>query len=868
MSNGIHLNNQVRQAGSGALCSSRMPKGALALPITLPFSGRQCKQVLGGGHIRTPQSPGAGGAGAVPHWQETCARGVGNTRGARRGVGEVPTILFSRISLVASPDCGYNPPSLNSLQTLPKAVHLIHLEMGGKTVCGSGESVTMQIPNGQGQGGPIASGPAQFGKYTLIQKLGDGGMAEVFLGHMQGLQGFTKMVAIKRMLPHLSADRAFTQSFINEARLGGCLNHHNIVQTIEFGQIDDYYFLAMEYVRGVTLEHVLHAQRERHEAIPVRLAVEIVSQVAEGLAYAHGAEDSEGRPLRMVHRDLKPANILINNHGVCKISDFGVAKSEASTNQTVFGGEVKGTVSYMSPEQAMGERTLDGRSDLFSLGTIFFELLTGQALYPQESYLATLRRAQDADVSDRLPLLAPLPQGERITAVVGRLLQPRAADRYPDAQELMRELRELLAMLEPDWELSDYLKTLLPKSPLNQKLTTVGMNVGGATGMGIPTGPTTGGGSPFQSQQNSSPGMAASAFTGMGTNPGGMVSLGGGGVGQEGVSQGQRPMAPGPSTHPGLTVFEPSQPGRSSVSEPSHGWQQGVAPGENSQTLYQGKTPQPKPIWQKSLVLGLAAAFLVVLVGMAVMLSLGGVKVDSDPSGATLFANGAPLGTLPLSLEVPKTGLAVEARLSGHRSLRTTLKPDQSSVLLRLERAATLSLAIVPPEAAVEVDGKALSGATPYTVEELAGGMHVVKVRSEGYEPMERTLELKAGESTRVELELRKVAAAPVKNDAPPAKNPDRGAGDSPARPSRPVAGPVKTPPPEVVGEVGFLSLNAVPFAAVEIDGRAIKNTPLLRHPLPPGGHSVRLRTEDGREKTLKVNIASGETYKQIVHFD
>ncbi len=312
----------------------------------------------------------------------------------------------------------------------------------------------------------------QFGKYTLLRKLGDGGMAEVFLAQIQGPEGFTKRVALKRILPHLSQDEMFTKSFINEARLGGYLNHHNIVQTLDFGQLESFYYLAMEYVRGVTLADVLSAQKALGRPMAPDMALQIALQIAEGLAYAHTAEDSDGRPLKMVHRDLKPSNILINAHGVCKIADFGVARAESNVQKTVLAGEVKGTVYYMSPEQALGRRDLDGRSDLYSLGSILFELLTNERLYPQESYLACLRMVQDGQIADQLPKVLGLEQGLHLYQLLSRALAYDPNDRHPDAFHLAKDIREVLNHFDLEWELSDYLKRLLPDSPLVLRGTT------------------------------------------------------------------------------------------------------------------------------------------------------------------------------------------------------------------------------------------------------------------------------------------------------------------------------------------------------------------------------------------------------------
>lgn len=713
----------------------------------------------------------------------------------------------------------------------------------------------------------------QLGKYTLLQKLGDGGMAEVFLAQISGPAGFTKMVALKRMLPHLSKDPAFTRSFINEARLGGYLNHHNIVQTVEFGELDDFYYLAMEYVRGVTLEDVLIAQRARKEPIPTQLALEITGQIADGLAYAHTAEDPDGKPLRMVHRDLKPSNILINTHGGCKISDFGVARSEANSAQTVFGGELKGTVSYMSPEQAMGERDLDARSDLFSLGAIFFELLANEPLYPQGNYLGALRAAQDADFGSRLEPLKELPHGDLLHAILARALARERSERYPDAQTFARELNHAKMQFEPDWELAQYLKALLPKSPLNMRGTVLGVAVGNSSGgfsiPGTPSGPQPNIRPAVTSQPqplaaaalHSQPGSAR-APQASGSNPG--YGMAGGSL--QGLEA--QPMSllhsPGASTP---MVQEPSAGGHrrpaattGQLAAAESLWKEGGVSAEISQTMTPrrpAQPPAPAAATRPSPLLLGAGALVLVLVAVAAFMFSGPdtARVESQPPGALLATqSGQPLGTTPLDVKIPTEGLSVVATLEGYAPLNTTLKAGESRVILPLVKAkAVLALSVLPTSAQVELDGSPLEGSSPYRLEALAAGPHALAVRLDGYEPLVRTIELKAGETLNMTLELK-----PVPIVAPPPPEQD------PVHPP-----PTPRPKKQVANEPpGFVTLNATPYALVEIDGQFIKNTPLLNHPLPPGPHKARLRTEDGRERVLMLNVVSGETIKQIVRFD
>lgn len=752
---------------------------------------------------------------------------------------------------------------------------------------------------------------AQFGKYTLLNKIGDGGMAEVFLAQFQGPNGFSKMVALKRMLPHLSHDQAFTRSFINEARLGGYLNHHNIVQTIEFGQIDEFYYLAMEYVRGVTLEDVLRAQKTRREPLPIPLALRIAIQIADGLAYAHSAEDAEGRPLKMVHRDLKPSNILINNHGGCKISDFGVARSEASSHQTVFGGELKGTVAYMSPEQSMGERNLDSRSDVFSLGTILFEMLANDSLYPQESYLGTLRAAQDCEIEGRLASLEGLPHADRILPVLRKLLARTPDERYATAHDVSNDLNDVVMLFEPEWELADYLKALLPKSALNVR-TTIGIPVmptstpsSPGTGMGQ-SGVTTSGIVPLAAAGENSgvrgnPNPSVTSMPGMGAGAmgasGGMQSVGSEPISlltgapssaQHGQSTGHLGGAYSPGLgensssgrHPneGLRITHPQ------LREPNSGWTQLPQQGEISQTMNRKGAP-PKPTWQRPEIIGGAVAVLIaVVVAIFFVSGPSGVELTSQPPGASITTwDGRALGVTPVALKVPDSGLPVEISLAGFQSRRLTLSLDQPRVMVQLERArARLEVSIQPSNAAVELDGELLSGSPPYTRDGLNPGKHTLVASLTGFSTLTQDVELKSGATETLSLTLRPENApdapvaripnqAPVQTGAAPASANGAREGQA-ARQPRPNsnAGAQSKPAKEAApaAEPGYLTLNAFPYAAVEIDGQAVRTTPLVKHPLPPGNHSVRLKTSDGREKSLQLSISSGQTEKRIVRFD
>jgi eukaryotic-like serine/threonine-protein kinase len=218
----------------------------------------------------------------------------------------------------------------------------------------------------------------QFGKYQLIRRIGAGGMAEVFLARTSVAQGLTKQLVIKKIHPAFARSRQFAAMFVDEARIALGLNHPNIVQVFDFGQMGETYFLAMEYVEGLDMLRLMQEVARRRAAIPFGLCAYAVQQVAKGLDYAHRKTDDFGEPLGIVHRDISPQNVLLSFDGAVKIVDFGIARARDVHEEE---GVVKGKFAYMAPEQARGE-LVDRRADVYSAGVVLFELATGRPLHP------------------------------------------------------------------------------------------------------------------------------------------------------------------------------------------------------------------------------------------------------------------------------------------------------------------------------------------------------------------------------------------------------------------------------------------------------------------------------------------------------
>ncbi|HEY3358753.1 MAG TPA: protein kinase [Polyangia bacterium] len=284
--------------------------------------------------------------------------------------------------------------------------------------------------------------PASFGRYTLLERLAVGGMAEIFKAKISGAHGFEKVVVIKRILPHLAADPSFLDMFITEAKLTVELVHPKIVQVFEFGDVESQLYIALEYVDGLDALALLRACAHKRVRLPARLAVYIAAEVLDALDYAHRAVSATGQPLGIVHRDISPSNVFISRRGDVKLGDFGIARVTERTSKTQ-AGTLKGKYGYMSPEQVIGG-DLDGRSDIFSVGIVLAEMLMGRRLFVAPGDLDVLLMVRDARL-DRFDKYGGDIEPE-LRALVVRSLARLAADRCQTAGELRDGLLDWLLM--------------------------------------------------------------------------------------------------------------------------------------------------------------------------------------------------------------------------------------------------------------------------------------------------------------------------------------------------------------------------------------------------------------------------------------
>lgn len=308
-------------------------------------------------------------------------------------------------------------------------------------------SVTLRYGGYVAEDRPPLPRAQQLGRYHLLDRIAFGGMAEIYRAKTFDQRGRSHFVAIKRVLSHLLEDEEFLQMLVDEARIAGMLAHDNIARIFEFAHAGSEYFIAMEYVEGKDLRSILEKCRTGGRGVPPSHAAFIAAETAAALAAAHELKDDFGREMKVVHRDVSPSNVLCSYDGGVKLCDFGIAKAALSQVQTR-AGIIKGKVKYMSPEQAMG-RKLDGRSDLFALGTVLYEMLSLRPPFTGTSEMDILIKIRDVKYSPLAEILPAAPPA--LAAIVARSLSRSRSARFQSAREVRAALLGFLDGFHPGY---------------------------------------------------------------------------------------------------------------------------------------------------------------------------------------------------------------------------------------------------------------------------------------------------------------------------------------------------------------------------------------------------------------------------------
>ncbi|MBN1355647.1 serine/threonine protein kinase [bacterium] len=279
----------------------------------------------------------------------------------------------------------------------------------------------------------------KLGQYQLLEKIDLGGMAEIYRARRIGPHGFEKIVAIKVILPHLSRDKEFLAMFSSEARVAAQLQHPNIVQIYDYDQENDTYYIAMEYIHGLNLNDLVSALQETGRQFPLSQINYILKNICAALDYAHSRTDLRGRPLEIVHRDINPKNVMVSFSGEIKLMDFGIALATTRCFQTLAEGMIRGKIAYLSPEQVKSEE-LDRRSDLFSMGIVFYELVTGERPFASDTEFGILRKIEKAEYVPPIEIIPTLPP--EIDAIIARCLARNREDRYQTAGDIRQSIEQ------------------------------------------------------------------------------------------------------------------------------------------------------------------------------------------------------------------------------------------------------------------------------------------------------------------------------------------------------------------------------------------------------------------------------------------
>jgi len=629
-----------------------------------------------------------------------------------------------------------------------------------------------------------------FGKFLLSKRLARGGMAEVFLARQRGPEGFDRRVALKRILPHLVDSESFVRMFLDEARLAARLSHPNIVHIYEFGKVDEHFFIAMEYVDGVHSGMLIKLAAQMGDRLPLPLIARIGADACAGLHYAHGLESADGNPLRIVHRDVSPPNLMISFDGVVKLVDFGIAKAVSQVEQTR-PGVVKGKYAYMSPEQTTS-MPLDGRSDVFSLGLVLWELVAGRVAVSRSDPVEAMRRIRDGQLpaieAVRKDVPTTLAQAINHALAVDREGRASAADLGLALEGFIKASPELGTAME----LSQWIRGRF------RRASTTGENptLGGAPGA---TRPATVAATAAATSATLAATSAMLADTSAATSA--VIT-----DADPTVAATPAAISPGDEEDIPTEVVGGVPPGFGYTP---------VGPATPTGTELRPSTSRARRI--------AIAATITVAVGASVMLVAREGGSNASPE------NGAPVRA-----PIPDAAAVAQALPAP--------QPDATAAAPAAQADAAPAFAVLevitrPPEANVYLDSDGEPQPSPAVFEELEPGLHDLRVVLEGYQPLDRSIGLAAGEHRTLELAL---LATP--------------------RPPDPKRVVHHNKPP--VQRNGSLTARTNPYSVVYLGSRKLGVTPFANVSLPAGKHTLVFKHPGRKPFKKKVHIRPGKTTK------
>lgn len=627
--------------------------------------------------------------------------------------------------------------------------------------------------------------PRLYGKYYLLELINVGGMAEVFKAKMFGVEGFEKIVAIKKILPEVAEDQEFIKMFIDEAKIAVRLQHPSIVQILELGKIEDSFFIAMELVNGKDLKTIRKRLKRVDLLMPVEQSAYTIAQVCEGLDYAHRKTDDKMNSLNIVHRDISPQNMIISYEGTVKLIDFGIAKAKSKSTKTQ-AGMLKGKFSYMSPEQVSGQ-PIDRRSDIFSLGVVFFEMLTGKRLFLGKNDVETLEKIRKAEVPPPSVFNSSVPP--EIDRIVFKALAKDREERYQWASEFAEDLQKFSYSSDKNFTRQDMMNFM---------------------------------GEFFADE-----------------------------IEEETAK---------------LEEYKKlDKPAELNRSRPS--FQNPITDDEGTDNF---EIPASSSKGKKFAVL----VALIAIIGTLVYFGMDILKQKKDT--ATLLVDSSEQKSIVTLNEGTmyqkrcETPCKVEGILQGTHELEVRkpgFVPVKNSIVLKKgetltkvvklykigEQKTMLTVKSDPDGATLFINDEKANSVTP-TVVNIPVGLDIkVRAEKDGYFPVEQNIgKVSANINKEISLVLK-----PMKDDK---KRSSRARQKASAKSS------AKT---EVSSGKAYISINSRPWANVYIDGKLIKSTPIIKHPIDPGSHKVHFKNKKfDINKVYPVMIKDKEHKRIIKNFN
>lgn len=686
-----------------------------------------------------------------------------------------------------------------------------------------------------------------FGRYLIDRRLAIGGMAEIMLGRAPGPEGFEKKVVIKRLLAAYIDDPNYTRMLIDEARLAARLNHPNLIQVYELEEVDGQFCMAMEFIEGSDLANLMDLSHAADRPLPIEIAAFIIAEAADGLHYAHELCTDDGMPLNVVHRDVSPANIIVTPIGGIKVVDFGIAKHELASAQTS-SGVLKGKLSYMSPEQTTGN-DLDRRSDIFSLGTVFYELMTLSPCFQRSAPMKTIDAIRALEM---VPIAEARPDiPTTVERILQRMLSTLPENRFSNASEVAAALRKYLTgsrSITPR-EVGAFFAPLNDETQQDQPrcYTAVSSSIELPVSDDLAEPTTVVDARTYQSLLEE---LSELSDT--------IEDLSAADLLQKTEAVDLRFAKTQLTLLPKNFVRPPSAVDHVSDWVSSIGYRRRRSSSSTMVTRFQdvvaGLSERLRNMTPQQLVglIGVATVMLAVVIVLILHLAAGDTRPTTLP----------PTGVQ----EVP----AVSAPAPHAMRLKLVTEPDAAFVYL---------------------DGKLQLGTTPVTLANLSPELtYQLRVEKPGYRTVRQTLRFDPADPATVMMVI------PLVEDGAATPVPPSAIGVAPA----PVGSPVKAPtaPPEVatsppaatpavpkgvkprsppekaratarVPKTGMLTLESQPRTEVTIGKRAVGNTPLRGYRLATGSHTVHLRNGKlGLLKTIQVTIRPGKTLSRRVVFE